>query len=370
MTSHAASSVGEVGGVDGVGDRDPAVLLEEGDVCVGRRRVGHGVPPRRRGSRAGRRAYRSQRVKSIPPGATARSTAGGRAGQPRRRRLRRPRRRVHARPRSPRSSTPASDLVADLVRDRQGHRLQAGSYVFDPDFTRLVIIKWEGDTDVVHGIEPCAHLSPALRRRGRTTRASSTPMQRPRRRRRTRCCSPRSSTSSGRSDGGVNPLHQDYPYWVDVADDPADVATAMLFLDDATLDNGCLRVVPGSHTTGVWDRRTDGDAFLGNEIDGDAYPGVESVPLEVRGRIGRDVRLVPRAPLGAEPLRRGRGARCCSATSRPAVRTCSNRCASSLADARSRRHDPAARDHDHPDVTTITDVARAATCRRRRCRAR
>src|SRR5262245_46619737 len=53
-------------------------------------------------------------------------------------------------------------LVDDLVRDRQGNRLKAGSYVFDPDFTRDVIIKWEGDSDVVHGVEPCAHLSPAL----------------------------------------------------------------------------------------------------------------------------------------------------------------------------------------------------------------
>ena len=53
-------------------------------------------------------------------------------------------------------------LVDDLVRDRQGFRLRAGSYVFDPDFTRDVIIKWEGDTDVVHGIEPFAHLSHEL----------------------------------------------------------------------------------------------------------------------------------------------------------------------------------------------------------------
>jgi ectoine hydroxylase len=170
------------------------------------------------------------------------------------------------------------DLVAELVRDRRGNRLQAGSYVFDPDFTRSVIIKWEGDSDVVHGIEPCAHLSPALHGWA-TDNRFLTPMQdfvgdsapelfteklnlkRPER-------------------GGVNPLHQDYPYWVGVAYDPATVATAMLFLDDSTLENGCLRVVPGSHTNGVWDRRTDGSPFLGNEIDATAYPGVESVPIE------------------------------------------------------------------------------------------
>ena len=46
-------------------------------------------------------------------------------------------------------------------------------------------------------------------------------------------------------------------------------------------------------------RRTDGDEFAGNEIDGDAYADVESVPRRGAGRVGRDVRLVPRAPLGS-----------------------------------------------------------------------
>ena len=41
------------------------------------------------------------------------------------------------------------DLVTRLVRDRQLRRYKAGSYVFAPDFERSVMIKWEGDTDVV-----------------------------------------------------------------------------------------------------------------------------------------------------------------------------------------------------------------------------
>jgi hypothetical protein len=170
-------------------------------------------------------------------------------------------------------------LVDDLVRDRRGHRLKVGSYVFDPDFTRDVMIKWEGDSDVVHGVEPCVHLSPELDRWAHDPRflepmcdfvGSAAPMlfteklnlKRP-------------------VHGGVNPLHQDYPYWVDVVPDPARVATSMLFLDDATLENGCLRVVPGSHTSGVWQTRTDGDEFAKNEIDGRAYEEVESIPLEL-----------------------------------------------------------------------------------------
>jgi ectoine hydroxylase len=170
-------------------------------------------------------------------------------------------------------------LVADLVRDRRGRRLRAGAYVFDPDFLRGVMIKWEGESDVVHGIEPFAHLSPALhgwaldprcREPIRTVVGDEEPalfteklnLKRPR-------------------HGGVNPLHQDYPYWVGVAGDAARVGTAMVFLDDATLENGCLQVVPGSHRDGPWKGRSDGDEFGRNEIDVSAYPDAQLLPLEV-----------------------------------------------------------------------------------------
>jgi hypothetical protein len=170
-------------------------------------------------------------------------------------------------------------LVDDLVRDRSGHRMKAGSYVFDPDLVRYVIIKWEGDTDVVHGIEPCAHLSPALDAWANDERFIA-PMQDL-----TESDDPVLFTEKLNlkrpHHGGVNPMHQDYPYWVGVAEDPADVATAMLFLDDATLDNGCLHVVPGSHTSGVWRTRDDDDEFAGNEIASEAYPDATLLPLEM-----------------------------------------------------------------------------------------
>ncbi|MDT9686208.1 phytanoyl-CoA dioxygenase family protein [Streptomyces sp. TRM76323] len=45
--------------------------------------------------------------------------------------------------------------------------------------------------------------------------------------------------------------HQDYPYWYCCAGaDARDVATAMVFLDDVTADNGALEIVPGSHLAG------------------------------------------------------------------------------------------------------------------------
>ena len=170
-------------------------------------------------------------------------------------------------------------LIDKLVRDRQGERVTFGSYVFDSDAHNKVIIKWEGDTDVVHGIEPFAHLSEELKFWAydprfidpmRDVLGVDTPelfteklnLKRPR-------------------HGGANPLHQDFPYWVRVAENAAEVATAMLFLDDSNLENGCLHVVPGSHLTGAWKGRTDGDRFAANEIDESQYRGVDMVPVEV-----------------------------------------------------------------------------------------
>lgn len=170
-------------------------------------------------------------------------------------------------------------LVERLVRHRRGHRVTAGSYTFDADVAHTTIIKWEGDSDIVHGIEPFAHLSEPLHRWAHDPRFLE-PMQDL-----LGCAGPELFTEKLNlkrpRHGGVNPLHQDHPYWVRVADVASEVATAMLFLDDATLENGCLHVVPGSHRQGEWQRRTDGDRFAGNEIDPAAYPDVTPVPLEL-----------------------------------------------------------------------------------------
>jgi phytanoyl-CoA hydroxylase len=131
----------------------------------------------------------------------------------------------------------------------------------------------------VHGIEPFAHLSPALHAWALDPR----------------CIEPMQDLIGDASPilfteklnlkrprhGGENPLHQDYPYWDDTAGDATRVATAMVFLDDATLENGCLHVVPGSHREGTWRRRTDTDEFGRNEIDATAYPDAHLVPLEL-----------------------------------------------------------------------------------------
>lgn len=170
-------------------------------------------------------------------------------------------------------------LVDRLVRNRRAERHTYGSYVFDADLARGVVIKWEGETDVVHGIEPFAHLSAELRdwaydRRFLDPARDILGTQHPE-------LFTEKLNLKRPHFGGENPLHQDYPYWVGVAEDAREIVTAMLFLDDATLANGCLQVVPGSHKSGVWQGRRDGDRFAANEIDTAAYPDVVPVPVEV-----------------------------------------------------------------------------------------
>ena len=171
------------------------------------------------------------------------------------------------------------DLIDKLTKDRNAKRYHLGSYTFEPNMLEGVIIKWEGDSDVVHGIEPAAHLSPFINDFAYDPRfiepskafiddenpvlwTEKINMKRP-------------------LVGGVNPFHQDYPYWKTDADDATRIVTAMLFLDDASLINGTLQVIPGSHTSGQAPTWSDHDAFGNNEIDFTKLPTTDTVALEV-----------------------------------------------------------------------------------------
>lgn len=48
--------------------------------------------------------------------------------------------------------------------------------------------------------------------------------------------------------GGPTDWHQDHPYWPIIQ--PADLVSAWMALDDATVENGCMWMVPGSHKWG------------------------------------------------------------------------------------------------------------------------
>jgi hypothetical protein len=171
------------------------------------------------------------------------------------------------------------DLVQTLIKDRRKRRFHVGSYTFDHSRTNHVTVKWEGDSDIVHGIEPFAHVSPVLEKWGMDPRFTD-PMKHI-----VDDASPMLYTEKLNLKrpfhGGVNPLHQDYPYWVGGSKDPARIATAMLFLDDADTENGCMEVLPGSHHRGKWPTRTDTDVFGQNEMDPAACEGLELTKVEV-----------------------------------------------------------------------------------------
>jgi ectoine hydroxylase-related dioxygenase (phytanoyl-CoA dioxygenase family) len=173
----------------------------------------------------------------------------------------------------------SEELVDRLVRHRQGQRVKVSNYVFDSDYANGVVIKWEGDSDIVHGIEPFAHLSPALKTWGYDARFVE-PMKDIIGHEQLELFTEKLNLKRPRH-GGVNPLHQDYPYWIHPAENAEEVATAMLFLDESNIGNGCLFVIPGSHRAGMWKTRTDGDRFAANEVDASAYPPEKPVPLEV-----------------------------------------------------------------------------------------
>ena len=100
-------------------------------------------------------------------------------------------------------------------------------------------------------------------------------------------------------EGSEFPWHQDYPYWyVAVGEDAQDVITAIVFLDDATADNGAVRVIPGSHRIGPVRRDPDDPTrFLTDPAALD--PRARDRPRGP-GRLGAVVRLVPGPPLIAQ----------------------------------------------------------------------
>jgi hypothetical protein len=171
----------------------------------------------------------------------------------------------------------SEELVAGLVEGRDGRRFNVGSYVFEADVLSTVMLKWEGDTDQLHGIEPVAHLSADLEQWGLDPRLVE-PMV-------TLVGDDSPTLFTEKLNlkrphvGGPNPLHQDYPYWIDGAQDAAHVATATVYLDDTTVANGCLEVVPGSHQAGRHPTRTDADPFGNLEMDPAANAHMERVPV-------------------------------------------------------------------------------------------
>jgi len=75
--------------------------------------------------------------------------------------------------------------------------------------------------------------------------------------------------------GSPFPMHQDYPYF---PHQRHTMLAAVIHFDDAPLEKGCIRVVPGSHKRGAIDHEPQG----GFQLPFDQYPLESSVPCTAK----------------------------------------------------------------------------------------
>lgn len=170
-------------------------------------------------------------------------------------------------------------LVERLLAEKRNAKVEVGSYTFEFQRRLATVVKWEQDNpDLLLGVEPFAHLSETLQAWALDARLLDPA---------------RDVVGSDDVDlfteklnlkraqrGGPIVLHQDFPYWSDATPIAARVATAVVFVDDARRDNGCLEVVPGSHREGL-QKRKPVEGFGSLEMDAAAFDGTRLMPLEV-----------------------------------------------------------------------------------------
>ncbi|MFI1164453.1 phytanoyl-CoA dioxygenase family protein [Streptomyces sp. NPDC020801] len=89
--------------------------------------------------------------------------------------------------------------------------------------------------------------------------------------------------------GSVVDWHQDFAYY---PHSNTDLVAALIYLDDATRENACLRVAAGSHRNGLLSHERDG--YFGGKISSLENVGVdESTVVDCEGRAGTVVFLHP-----------------------------------------------------------------------------
>ncbi|MBI2298720.1 MAG: phytanoyl-CoA dioxygenase family protein [Armatimonadetes bacterium] len=80
--------------------------------------------------------------------------------------------------------------------------------------------------------------------------------------------------------GSAKGVHQDSPYW---PIEPMDLASCWIAFDDATVTNGCLTVVPGSHLRGPLPHVSVTDDYV---VPEEHYVPAELIPVEMRAGTG------------------------------------------------------------------------------------
>ena len=84
--------------------------------------------------------------------------------------------------------------------------------------------------------------------------------------------------------GQIVPWHEDSAYWRGRLD-PMEVCTVWLAVDDSTAENGCMRVIPGTHSNGYSNYVAVDDAsksVFGTRITEDQFDLSTAVDLELK----------------------------------------------------------------------------------------
>ena len=81
--------------------------------------------------------------------------------------------------------------------------------------------------------------------------------------------------------GGEVSCHQDSTF---LYTEPNDIAGLWFALEDASIENGCLWIIPGGHKHGLKSRwiRTAGEKMEFTTFDAEPWPETELIPLEVK----------------------------------------------------------------------------------------
>ena len=172
------------------------------------------------------------------------------------------------------------EALADrLAVEKKRNKLRVGGYMIEFEKELGIVAKWEPEApDLLMGLEPVHSISANLAELARDPRlvepskdvVGEEEI----------CLFTEKLNFKRARKGGAIWLHQDYPYWADVATIADRVATAMIFLDDSTIEKGCLEVAPGSHREGVTARKGAND-FGSREMDPTKYDETKLVPLEL-----------------------------------------------------------------------------------------
>lgn len=112
--------------------------------------------------------------------------------------------------------------------------------------------------------------------------------------------------------------HQDSPYWIHDSDDVDRLPNVMAVLDDASEENGCLRVIRGSHRLGCLPGTDDGSQLGGFFTDPACVDDSRQVLVEVPA--GSLIFFSPHVIHGSLPNRSAKPRRALIATYQPANR--------------------------------------------------